>query len=99
MTIERTPPPWGGPLTESDYEALASSWITRDLADAAMLRRVDSLEGREVMGQKGSRDCAGMLIPYYWAEEPHPFNYRLRRDNPDWKFGPDGKPKPDRRYL
>jgi hypothetical protein len=28
------------PLTPSDYEKLANSWIARDVADAAMLRRV-----------------------------------------------------------
>jgi hypothetical protein len=79
----RIPPDWGGPLTEGDYIGLASSWITREIADAAMLRRVDAQTGREVVGQKGSRDCAGILIPYYWPDEPRPFNYRLRRDNPD----------------
>ena len=61
----RIPPAWGGPLTEKDYAILDESWITRELADAAMLRRVETREGREVVGQKGSRDCAGILIPYY----------------------------------
>jgi hypothetical protein len=91
--------PWGGPLSESDYATLDSSWITRAIADAAMLRRVDATEGREVVGQKGSRDCAGLLIPYYWPDEPRAFNYRVRRDNPEWTVGKDGKLKPDRKYL
>ncbi|MGD0577328.1 MAG: hypothetical protein ABSC08_00215 [Bryobacteraceae bacterium] len=49
-------PSWGGPLTEQDYSTLSSSWITREIADAAKLRRVDAYDGREVIGQKGSRD-------------------------------------------
>jgi hypothetical protein len=93
------PPSWGGPLNEADYANLEASWITREIADAAMLRRVDEHQGREVIGQKGNRDCAGVLIPYYWPGEPYPFNYRLRRDNPDWTVGKNGKPKQDRKYL
>jgi len=73
------PPSWGEPLTEQDYSTLSSSWITREIADAAMLRRVDACEGREVVGQKGNRDCAGVLIPYYWPGQPHAYTYRLRR--------------------
>jgi hypothetical protein len=64
-----------------------------------MLRRVDSQGGREAIGQKGKRDCAGVLIPYYWPGEPHPFNYRIRRDNPDWTEGKDGQVKPTAKYL
>lgn len=93
------PPPWGGPLTEGDYAGLASSWITRELADAAMLRRVDCLTGQEILGQKGSRNCSGMLIPYYWPGEPHSVAYRVRRDNPDWGTDKNSKPKPERKYL
>jgi hypothetical protein len=87
-------------LTENDYATLAaSSWITREIADGAMLRRVDEYQGREVIGQKGSRDCAGMLIPYYWPGEPWAFNYRLRRDHPDLKYDGQGNAKPDKKYL
>ncbi len=96
---ERVPPIKGGPLSESDHATLASSWITRDIADEAMLRRVDTYEGREVVGQRGTRDCAGILIPYYWPGEPYAFNYRLRRDNPEWTAGKDGRVKPERKYL
>src|SRR6266700_1565653 len=78
--VTRVPPDWGGPLTESDYEALAKSWINRELADQAMLRRVDSQQGREAIGQKGKRDCAGILFPVYWPEENHARCYRIRRD-------------------
>jgi hypothetical protein len=95
----RIPPAWGGPLSESDDAALAASWITPEIANEAMLRRVDALEGREVICQKGKRDCAGMLFSYYWPDEPGAFNYRVRRDNPDWTVGKDGKPKPEAKYL
>src|SRR5713101_4692576 len=94
----RIAPAWGQPLTESDYATLAASWITREIADAAMLRRVASFEGREIVGQKGNRDCAGILIPYYWPGDVSAFNYRIRRDNPDWTAGKDGKPKPQGKY-
>jgi len=96
---DRVPPTWGGPLTERDYSALLTSWITPELADLAMLRRVDSQDGRDVVGQKGKRDCAGILFPYYWPGEPTPFGYRLRRDRPDYTFDKEGKPKPERKYL
>jgi hypothetical protein len=96
---ERTRPDWGRPLTESDYAALAKSWITPELAHAAMLRRVDEQEARQIVGQKGKRDCAGVLIPYYWPGDPLPVNYRIRRDHPDLVQATDGTVKEDRKYL
>lgn len=93
-----SPSRWGGPLSESDYATLESSWITREIADQAMLRRVDAEQGRELVGQK-RRDCAGLLIPYHWPGGRDAFNYRVRRDTPDWVAGSDGKPKLDRKYL
>ncbi|HXP87806.1 MAG TPA: DUF3854 domain-containing protein [Bryobacteraceae bacterium] len=96
---ERVPPSWGRPLTETDYVTLEASWINRELADQAMLRRVDDPEGREVVGQKGNRNCAGLLIPYYWPGEPSPFAYRVRRDNPEVEQGKDGKVRLVRKYL
>jgi hypothetical protein len=44
--IKRVPPDWGGPLIDADYNALAKSWITPELADASMLRRVASTRTR-----------------------------------------------------
>src|SRR5437879_3971191 len=96
---DRIPPPWGGPLSEGDFASLAASWITQEIAEKGMLCRVDAQDGREVVGQKGNRDCAGTLIPYYWPGQPGAFNYRLRRDNPDWTAGKNGKPKLDKKYL
>ena len=93
------PPSWGRALTAEDYASLAASWITKEIADLAMLRRVDAIEGREIVGQNGKRDCAGILFSYYWPGEAYPFNYRLRRDNPDWTTDKDGKPKPKAKYM
>jgi hypothetical protein len=99
LNLDKTPPTWGGPLTEEDYALLLDSWITRDIADAAMLRRVDEHQGREVIGQKGKRDCAGILIPYYWPDGSGPVNYRLRRDRPDVTAGSGGQMKLKGKYL
>jgi hypothetical protein len=77
------PPQWGGSLNEADYAALAACWITREVADAAMLRRVDTFDGREILSQKGKRDCAGILFSYYWPGELYAHCYRIRRDHPD----------------
>ena len=97
--LTRVPPSWGGVLTQTDYEELAKSWIDSELADLAQLRRVDAAEGREVIGQKGNRDCSGILIPFYYPESSHAHSYRLRRDNHEWKLGKDGVLKADRKYL
>jgi hypothetical protein len=93
------PPEWGTLLSDDDYRMLSASWITRDIADAARLRRVDDHEGREIVGQKGKRNCAGILIPYYLPGDTTAFNYRIRRDSPDWAEGKDGKLKQTAKYL
>lgn len=90
---------FGSRLTPEDYKELESSWITKELADSAMLRRVDSIEGAQIVGQKGKRDCRGIVIPYYRPGSPHPVSHRLRRDNPDWKSDRHGCLKPDGKYL
>jgi hypothetical protein len=96
---QRQVPSWGGPLTDGDYADLANSWITPEIAEQAMLRRVDSAQGRAAIAEKGNRDCAGILFPFYWPGETQIRCYRLRRDNPDWKQGKDGTLKADRKYL
>src|SRR5215831_499824 len=96
---ERLPPDWGIPLNYADYEMLLDSWIPTELANLAMLRRVDEEQGRDIVGQKGKRDCAGLLIPYYWPGDPHPFNYRVRRDKPDLEQTQDGSVRQKRKYL
>ena len=95
------PPSWGEPLTEDDYAALAKSWITKEIADLAMLRRVDRrVDGRQIVGQKGKRDCAGILIPYYIVGGVISRTATgFAADNPEWTLGKDGKPKQERKYL
>lgn len=92
-------PDRGSQLTDSDYGALANSWITPEIADQAALRRVDAQEGREVVGHKGQSDCAGISFPYYWPGDIGPVNYRVRRDHPDVVSGIDGAAKQARKYL
>jgi hypothetical protein len=72
----RVSPPWGGPLSDGDYVTLDASWITLEIADAAMLRRGDAQKGRDIVGQRGQRGCAGLLIPCYWLGEIYPHSYR-----------------------
>ncbi len=100
MGAERSAPDWGAPLNEADYEKLLKeSWITRELADQAMLCRVSSEEGQQIVGRKGRIDCSGILIPYYWPGETQPHTYRLRRDKPDLRRDKNGELKPDKKYL
>jgi len=89
----------GGPLQASDYVLLESSWISRESADASMLRRVDSLDGKDLIGHTGRKNCAGIAIPYFWPGCTHTVTYRLRRDQPDWKTGKDGSLQPHAKYL
>lgn len=95
----RVPPGWGGPLTESDLAGLAQSWITPEHAAEALLRRVSSEEGRQVVGQKGKGDFAGILIPYFLPDAADAITYRLRRDKPDVQFDKNGKPRPHKKYV
>ena len=73
----------GGQLEARDYQALASRWISPEIADAAMLRRVDTLTGQELMGKKGGGRYEGIAIPYIWPGDDYVREYRLRRDHPD----------------
>jgi hypothetical protein len=98
-SFDRIPPDWGGPLTEADYKVLEASWITPEIADAAILCRVDDHEAAEIVGQKRRPGCAGTLYPYYWPDGPRPVNYRIRRDNPDVVQGIDGSIKLEHKYL
>src|SRR5665213_969926 len=92
-------PGWGQPLTPEDRVAIAKSWISREIAEAALLRRVAHHEGREIVGHKGQRNCAGILFSYYWPGETSAFNHRIRRDQPDWEERKDGQPKQTAKYL
>ena len=86
--------PWGGALTDADYEALRARWIDAATAKAQFLRRVHSLDGAETMGRNGGGDFSGVLIPNVWPGSDSIREYRLRRDHPPVEHG-----KPAGKYL
>jgi hypothetical protein len=82
----------GTPLEPRDYLALAGRWIEGELADAALLRRVDDREGGEVLARNSTASYSGILIPYFLPGGEHPITYRIRRDHPEMEGGkPKGK--------
>ncbi len=84
-------------FTRPDYTALESSFITREIAAAAGLYRVNSIEGRDLIGRRnGSGDYAGIVFPYRPPGETHSVLDRLRLDHPpvDASSG-----KPAHKYL
>jgi uncharacterized protein (DUF927 family) len=84
------------PLTTSDLENLAASFITPELAHKAQLFRVSDGEGRSLVGNN-FLDCSGVAYPFHTPNgngHGHVVAYAIRRDNPDDE---DGKPK--RKYL
>jgi hypothetical protein len=89
----------GAPLLERHYAELAARWISREFADGAHLRYADTALGAEVVGQHDGKDYSGILIPYLLPGQPYVRDYRLRRDNPELTYGPDGTVKPHRKYL
>jgi Domain of unknown function (DUF3854) len=92
-------PSWGGPLTDADYAKLERSWITRDLADQALLRRVSSPEGASIVGRRDNGSYEGIIFPYVWPGENHIREYWLRRDHPEFRTDRDGQPKEIAKYL
>ncbi len=88
-------------LTPKDYETLARSFITTELADEAGLFRVDDLEGAEIVGKKrnAGTEYSGIAFPYFLPEQTNPREYRLRRDVPDLVQQSDGTKKEEGKYL
>jgi predicted P-loop ATPase len=72
----------GSELSEVEYADLATRWIDRNWAQAAGLRKVNHLDGKDLVG--GSRgDYSGIAIPYFTPGRPHVAAFRLRRANPE----------------
>lgn len=69
------------PLTAEDYERLRASYITREIADAAGIYRVASLDGRELVGQRGKGEFNGIVFTYHINGQE--VAHRLRLDVPD----------------
>jgi len=91
--------PRGGPLREADYETLERSWISRGLADQALLRRVISVDGAQIVGRSDNGSYEGIVFPYVWPGEDHIREYWLRRDRPEIERDAEGKPKEKNKYL
>lgn len=89
----------GSALLKQDLEKLAKCGISQELAEAAMLRRVESLEGAEIVGRNGNADYAGVLFPYIWPGEDRVRDYRLRRDKPELEQKADGTFTERAKYL
>jgi hypothetical protein len=88
----------GTVLTDADREGLRLSWINHESAERALLRRVTSLEGAELVGQNDGKDYAGIVFPNLWPGESRPREFRLRRDSPEVTYE-KGVRKYLRRYL
>lgn len=86
-------------LAGSDFEKLAKSFITPELAKQAGLFRVDSTEGARLVGRNGGRDYSGIIFPYTLPGGSGPREYRLRRDNPELEQKEDGTLKEKDKYL
>jgi hypothetical protein len=88
-------------LTHKDFEVLARSFITPELADEAALFRVDDLEGSEIVGGKRSADTdySGIVFPYFFPEITSRRECRLRRDNPGLDASVGGTTKEKGKYL
>lgn len=89
----------GEPLRDTDYTALESSWITREVADQARLRRVSSAEGAEIVGRRDNGSYSGIVFPFEWPGEDHTREYYLRRDRPEIRYDASGNPKELNKYL
>lgn len=88
----------GSELSSSDFAGLQARWIDRPFAQAAFLRRVDSLTGAQLVGRRGG-DYAGIALPYFAPGSRHVREYRLRRDHPDFEADANGDLKVKQKYL
>jgi len=89
---------FGENLTPADYAALASRWITSELADQAGIRRVDSQTGRDMFSRR-TGNLAGLIIPNTLPGDSHAREYRLRLDQPPLEYARDGSARETNKYL
>lgn len=89
---------YGSALLPEDYAALERSWITRPIADSALIRRVTSEEAKGLVGRRDFEDYAGLVFPYFWPGKSGVFAHRVRRDNPPFEIR-GGKRKERDKYM
>jgi len=89
----------GFELLPADLAKLQKSGITPALAARALLRRVDSVTGGNLVGRNGSGDYSGIIFPYAWPGEDRIRDCRLRRDKPDLEQKEDGTFREKAKYL
>ena len=82
-------------LTLDDIATLERSYITREIAAAAGLYRVTSIEGRDIVGRRGGGDYAGVVYPYRAPGTRDVVLHRLRLDSPPV----DANGKVEHKYL
>jgi predicted P-loop ATPase len=82
-------------LTAEDLANLSKSFVTPEIARAAGLFRVNSIDGSEIVGRR-TGDCAGIVFPYHAPDTGQVVLHRLRLDHPpvDAVSG-----KPEHKYL
>src|SRR5436309_1986222 len=86
-------------LTDADLRLLSASFISPELAQSAGLFRVASYDGGLIVGRNGNADYSGIVFTYSLPGNPHPRDYRLRRDYPDLEQKSDGTIKEKAKYL
>lgn len=88
-------------LSQTDFERLGHSFISREIAEQAKLRRVNEEEGAAIVGRKRNANSSysGIVFPYFWPLTENPHLYRLRRDSPDLDRSQDGTYKQKGKYL
>jgi hypothetical protein len=89
----------GGPLTQEDVDALARSAIDQSIVELARLRRVDSVEGGQLVGRNGGANYAGIVFPYIRPGDKYVREYRLRRDKPEMEQAEGGSFRERNKYL
>ena len=89
----------GAQLNAGDYSKLAACGVSSELAESAMLRRVESAEGASIVGRNGNADYSGILFPYTWPGEERVRDYRLRRDKPELEQKADGSFSERNKYV
>lgn len=82
-------------LRPQDFNMLErDSWVDRTTAERFGLRRVDSIEGADLVGRTDHDNYAGIVFPIYWPGDAKAREYHLRRDHPPSENG-----KPKRKYM